>query len=112
MSQNLVKGNTTEDTSSMVFGWWGVERTEHRGVFTEVVQDRWAATLLDMIRRHVRPGSIIHTDLWRAHSGLSNALNMQHSTVNHSLHFVSQDGVHISTIEGTWNGTALSSWCR
>jgi hypothetical protein len=37
-------------------------------------------------------------------TGVSDALDMQHRTVNHSLHFVSPDGIHISTIEGTWMG--------
>ena len=82
----------------------GVERTEDRRIFVEVVSDRSAMTLLEVIRRHVRPGSIVYTDLWRGYSGLSEALDVQHMTVNHSLHFVSPDGIHTNTIEGTWNG--------
>jgi transposase-like protein len=90
-----------------VEGVWvigGVERTEARRIFVEVVSDRSAATLLEVIGRHVRPGSIVNTDLWRGYSGLSEALDVQHRTVNHSLHFVSPEGVHTNTIEGTWNG--------
>jgi transposase-like protein len=90
-----------------VEGVWvvgGVERAENRRIFAEVVSDRSAATLLDVIRRHVRPGSIVYTDLWRGYLGLAEAMDIQHRTVNHSLHFVSPEGIHTNTIEGTWNG--------
>ena len=56
-----------------VEGAWivgGVERTEERRVFVELVEDRSAATLREIIARRVKPGSIIHTDLWRGYSNL------------------------------------------
>jgi hypothetical protein len=90
-----------------VEGVWvlgGVERTELRAVFAEVVPDRTAETLLEVIGRHVSRGSINHTDLWRGYTNLSSSLGLLHKTVNHSLHFVSEEGVHTNTIEGTWNG--------
>ena len=81
-----------------------MERSEERRVFAEVVGDRSAGTLLEVISRQVLPGSIVHTDLWRGYSYLSAELSVLHKTVNHSLHFVSDNGVHTNTIEGTWNG--------
>ena len=50
-----------------VEGVWvigGVERSDNRLMFAEVVEQRDAATLLDVISRHVAAGSIVHTDLW------------------------------------------------
>lgn len=51
-----------------VEGVWilgGVERTPARRVFLAVVQDRSLETLEDVISKHVYPGSIVYTDLWR-----------------------------------------------
>ena len=87
-----------------VFG--GVKRTPERRAFAEVVADRSASTLREVILRHVRPGSIVYTDLWRGYSDLE-SIGLLHDTVNHSLHFVSPTGVHTNAIEGTWNGIKL-----
>ena len=91
-----------------VEGAWvvgGVERTPERRVFAEVVERRDAATLIDVVRRRVTPGSIVYSDLWRAYRAIPSAAHLEHRTVNHSLHFVDPDtGVHTNRIEGTWNG--------
>lgn len=132
--QQLVAGNISEDDATIggpnivveideskmgkrkyhrghrVEGVWivgGIERTAERKMFATSVQDRTQETLLDVISRHVAPGSIIHTDLWRGYSGLD-TIGMTHRTVNHSRHFVDPEtGVHTNTIEGIWNGMKL-----
>jgi ISXO2-like transposase domain len=94
-----------------VEGVWvvgGVERTNQRLMFAEVVERRDAQTLIDVISRHVANGSIVHTDMWGGYSRLEELLNVQHRTVNHSHHFVNpEDGSHTNSIEGTWNGIKL-----
>ena len=94
-----------------VEGVWvigGVERTDQRLMFAEVVERRDEETLLEVISRHVAPGSIVHTDLWRGYTNLSQFLNVQHRTVNHSQHFINpEDETHTNTIEGTWNGIKM-----
>lgn len=100
-------GKRKHNRGHRVDGVWvvgGVERTEERRVFAETVSDRSAETLLDVIRRHVRPGSIIITDLWRGYSAIESNLGLEHRTVNHSVEFVAEDGSHTNTIEGTWCG--------
>jgi transposase-like protein len=98
------RGHTVE-------GCWvigGVERTPSRKVFIEVVQNRSAETLLEVIQRCVLPGSTVHTDLWRGYMHLP-ALGFLHRTVNHSIEFVNAtDGTHTNSIEGTWNGLKLT----
>jgi transposase-like protein len=87
-----------------VEGVWvvvGVERTEARRVFLVAVEDRSAATLSEIIRNHVLPGSIVHTDLWRGYSGVEE-LGLEHRTVNHFIGFIDEEtGVHTNTVEGT-----------
>lgn len=94
-----------------VEGVWvigGVERTDRRGIFTEVVSDRSAETLLDVISRHVIPGSIVYTDLWKGYQGIEERLGLTHITVNHSETYKDPvTGCHTNTIEGTWNGIKL-----
>ena len=88
-----------------VNGAWvivGVERTNERLLFAEVVQDRSANTIEAVLSRHIAEGSIIHTDCWRGYASISERFNVVHATVNHSLWFRDQEtGVHTNTVEGT-----------
>lgn len=94
-----------------VEGVWvlgGVERTSERKIFVKVINNRSEKTLLDVISRHVLPGSIIYTDLWKGYYNLKKKMPVRHMTVNHSLNFVDPNThVHTNTIEGTWNGIKL-----
>lgn len=64
----------------------GIERQRDGGIFLVPVQDRSASTLRAIIQSHVRPGSIVNTDMWRGYSNIEN-LGMNHQTVNHSETF-------------------------
>lgn len=66
----------------------------------EVVQKRDADTLIPIIERIARPGSIIHSDQWRAYHSIHQRLQLDHGTVNHSLNFVDPEtGVYTQAIE-------------
>lgn len=88
-----------------VEGVWvivGVERTPQRRVFLVPVIDRSAETIHGIVRSHVSPGSIIHTDGWRGYTGIDVACSVKHCVVNHSVGFIDQEtGVHTNTAEGT-----------
>lgn len=88
-----------------VDGVWvvvGVERAEARRVFCVPVPDRSAETLGNIIRAHVAPGSVVHTDGWRGYSGIETTLGLEHRVVNHSVGFVDgETGVHTNFVEGT-----------
>lgn len=94
-----------------VDGVWvlgGVERTDERKLFLAKVPDRSRETLFAVIQRHVSPGSIIHTDMWRGYVGLGEVNGYEHLTVNHSVEFVVPGtSIHTNTIEGTWNGLKM-----
>ena len=71
--------------------------------YMEIVDKRDADTLLPIIQRVVRTGSIIHTDEWRSYRNLQ-GLGFTHRTVNHSVNFVNPiNGVHTQNIESYWN---------
>ena len=72
--------------------------------YREIVQQRDATTLLPIIQAHTAPGTIIHSDEWRAYSRVASLANIaSHSTVNHSLHFVDPGtGTHTQNIESYW----------
>ncbi|CEF59667.1 Transposase, ISXO2-like domain-containing protein [Strongyloides ratti] len=61
-----------------------VEKTEKRRVSAVPVEKRDSETLLDVIKKHVKPGSIIHTDFWRGYERIEKKLGFKHCTVNHS----------------------------
>lgn len=60
-----------------------------------------ANTLTDAILRNVRLGSHIRTDEWRSYARLRR-LGYEHATVNHSVGFVSPEGIHTQRIESQW----------
>jgi transposase-like protein/predicted nucleic acid-binding Zn ribbon protein len=79
-----------------------VERTAARKIVLVKVPNRSGETLHDLIKLHVLPGSIIHTDGWRGYLGIDSH-GYIHRTVNHSVEFRnSVTGVHTNTIEGNW----------
>ena len=88
-----------------VFG--GVERGNNTRYFIEVVESRSRVRLCDVLRRRVRDGSIIMTDLWRGYTNLSIYLyekGFLHHTVNHSVNFVDPDtGAYTQSVEAFWS---------
>lgn len=98
-------GKRKNNRGHRVDGVWvigGVEKTPQRKCFTMVVPNRNMRTINEIIERFVLPGSIVRTDCWRAYSRVStlHGGSLIHQTVNHSIHFITEDGVHTNTIEG------------
>ena len=101
-----------------VFG--GVERTPQRRVFCMSVENRTAQTLMPLIYKYIKPGSIIHSDCWRAYNGIEGEVPPEfesvcpidpeytHKTVNHSIGYKADNGTHTNTIEGTWLGLKIN----
>ena len=78
--------------------------------FFEIVQDRRESTLLEVIKRKIRPGTTIMSDMHRSYMHLSEH-NYAHFTVNHSENFVDpRTGSHTQTIESVWG--ALKHFLR
>ena len=66
------------------------------------VENRTKDTLLEIIKRWVRPGSIIMSDGWSAYKCLQNN-GFNHLVVNHSNEYKDPlTGAHTNTIEGLW----------
>ena len=68
------------------------------------VEKRDKDTLKDAISKFILPGSVVHSDCWKAYVPALNSLGMVHETVNHSdpgNRFVSPFNVHTQRIEAT-----------
>lgn len=88
-----------------VFG--GIER-ESKKCFFEVVEDRSAATLIPIIKKYIKPGTIILSDCWKAYSSLTSE-GYGHLTVNHSIEFKNKEtGACTNLIESTWHAVKNS----
>ena len=67
---------------------------------TEIVESRDASTLLPIIERVERPGSIIYTDEWASYNALGRNDNYRHKTVCHKYNFVDPSTlVHTQNVE-------------
>ncbi|MBL4664611.1 MAG: IS1595 family transposase [Nitrospinaceae bacterium] len=70
-------------------------------VYTQIIKRADTATLLPIIRRKVRPDSIIYTDGWKGYNALR-VSEFKHYRINHSKLFA-QGRNHINGIENYWN---------
>ena len=93
------------DKETWVFGIADTS-TKPAVTYMQAVAKRDAATLLPIIQKVVRPGSIVYSDEWRAYRQIQPKLGLQHETVNHSVNFVDPStGVHTQSIESYWAKT-------
>ena len=54
----------------------------------------------DIILENIETGSEIHTDEYSSYKHIHKFWN--HKTVNHSLEYVTKDGIHTNSVEGFW----------
>jgi transposase len=70
-------------------------------VFTKVVSDTRAITLMPLITRKVAPDSVVYTDCYRSYNALD-VSDFHHHRINHSALFATGKN-HINGIENFWN---------
>jgi len=77
-------------------------------LYLEVVENRSAETLLPIISRVVLPGTVVHSDEWKAYKNINTVVGLEHKTVNHSIHFVQPiTNTHTQNIESAWNNLKI-----
>lgn len=85
-----------------VFGLLGI-REQRRRPILRLVEKRSRRHLLPIIRKHVRRGSTIISDQWRAYMGALQNAGYTHFSVNHKRWFVDpQSGGHTQHLERAW----------
>jgi transposase len=72
------------------------------GVYTEVVPDCSAASLLPIIRGRIDPQSVVHSDGWRGYDGLVAVGYDKHVRINKHESFA-HGKAHINGIEAFWS---------
>ena len=72
--------------------------------FLVQVPDRSAKTLMIEIKKHIKKGTTIYSDSWRAYKTKElEKAGFEHFKVNHKYNFVNPDsGVHTQTVERLW----------
>ncbi|WP_027948702.1 IS1595 family transposase [Haliea salexigens] len=73
----------------------------HGKVYTVVIPNAKADTLLPIIRQKVKPDSIVYTDTFRSYNALD-VSEFKHYRINHSELFADKQN-HINGIENFWN---------
>lgn len=99
---NLGHGFLTPE--KWIFGLYDVER---KIGYVEFVEKRDRATLEEIIKRLIIPGTEIHTDKWAGYNGIEEIdldPKFIHKTVNHSRNFVDPEtGAHTNNVEAYWS---------
>lgn len=89
-----------------IFG--GREKNDTSKVFMVPVHNRKAVTLVPLITKYIKKGSIIHSDCWKAYNSLSD-IGYTHYTVNHSKTFKNwATGACTNKIESDWRHAKVS----
>ena len=70
-------------------------------VYTIIVPDTKASTLMPVIAKKIAPDSVVYTDYWHSYNALDIA-GFSHQRINHSNHFADGQN-HINGIENFWN---------
>ena len=70
-------------------------------VYTKVIPDARADTLMDIMQHKIVPDSIVYTDAWRSYNALD-VSEFRHYRINHSELFADRHN-HINGIENFWN---------
>ena len=66
-----------------------------------VATDTTSATLSEIIINNIEAGSELHTDEYNAYKFTRKF--WKHKSVNHSIEYVSADGIHTNSVEGFWS---------
>ncbi|XP_035980583.1 uncharacterized protein LOC118556654 [Fundulus heteroclitus] len=96
-----------------VFGMLGVNRRgkRHAKPVLRLVERRRRRDLVPLIAHHVKVGSTIISDEWRAYRNALPQLGYTHFTVNHSVSYVdAQTGAHTQHIERAWRMVKENVW--
>lgn len=70
-------------------------------VYTKIISDASADTLMPIIERKIIPDSIVYSDCWRGYNALD-VSGFKHYRINHSQLFADKKN-HINGIENFWN---------
>lgn len=93
-----------------VFGILGI-RNEQRRPILRLVRRRGREHFIPVVVKHVRPGTTLISDEWRAYRGVLAALGYTHFTVNHSQWFVDpRSGAHTQHLERAWLKYKSAIW--
>ncbi len=71
-------------------------------VWAQVVPDIEATTLLPLIRRRVKPGSIVCSDTWTSYTGIAAKGYVPHLVEHGRRQYSDRRGSHINGLEGFW----------
>ena len=89
-----------------IFG--GREKYDKSKVFMIPVVDRKKSTLVPLIQKWIKPGTIIHSDCWKSYDCLKK-MGYTHVTVNHSKEFINPDSAACTNgIESDWRHAKVS----
>ena len=97
----MFKKSLRSQKDGWVFG--GVCR-ETGEIFMVRVADRSRKTLYEIIKKHIREGSTVISDEWKAYQTLQEELGYTHKTICHKRNFVCPEDntVHTQNIENRW----------
>ncbi|XP_063050118.1 uncharacterized protein LOC134444872 [Engraulis encrasicolus] len=104
------RASATWRRKKWVFGILGI-RNERRRPILRLVRRRGRQNLIPIVVKHVRPGTTLISDEWRAYRGALGAMGYTHFTVNHSRWFVDPNsGAHTQHLERAWLKYKSSIW--
>lgn len=104
-------GKRKYNKGRQVDGMWvfgGREKFDKSKIFMVPVPNRKKETLIPIIEKYIKKGSVIHSDCWKSYHCL-NKIGYKHKTVNHSKMFKNyRTGACTNKIESEWRHAKCS----
>lgn len=92
-----------------MFGILEIKAASRRPIL-RLVKRRNKETLVPIIKKHIKPQSLVVSDEWRTYASLSQE-GYRHVRVNHSQNYVDpQTGLHTQNIERAWQTYKREVW--
>jgi hypothetical protein len=95
--------STTEDTTADTVWLLGcIDDASPPNFYLKKLENRQIETITEALEGVICVGSWFYTDGYSSYPQVARNLGLRHKVVNHSLGFVTQDGIHTNGIEGFW----------
>ncbi|KAG0425750.1 hypothetical protein DMUE_6014 [Dictyocoela muelleri] len=95
--------STLDETPGIQWLIGGVEVSESKKIFLEIIPNRTISTIHEVFQRHLNEGTIIITDGYPSYPSAVREFGSEHIIVPHNEGFTNSEGHHTNLVENLWS---------
>lgn len=94
--------STSDERRDTIWILGAIDNTDAKNFFIKRIENRKIESISEAFEGVIKVGSLLYTDGYRSYPQAAENLGLVHSIVNHSMGFISPDGIHTNNQEGFW----------